>query len=91
MAPNGGQEKHTGRSTGRRSSDYNPDWCNERHDKIERQLAEIWGADHGGIKAVWEKMGGFDRKLWAIILGQIAIMGGMIVAFAKLFISGGCG
>jgi len=81
--PNGIVEKYGTRSEGRRSSDYNQDWCNERHNKIDQKLAEIWGSEHGGIKAIWNKVDGLNQKLWALLIGQIAILGGIMVIFIK--------
>jgi len=83
--PNGNDFDHRSNgSNGRRSTDYNPKWCDERHDKQDAKLAEIWGEEHGGIKALWNKVGSIDRKLWAIIVGQVAIMGGIIVAMIRI-------
>lgn len=81
--PNGGNKREQG-SNGRRSSDYNPQWCNERYNTIERQIADIWGDEKGGIKALWTKINGINRKLWAIMLGQVAILGGIIAALLDI-------
>ena len=86
--PNGNDYRSSG-SSGRRSSDYNPRWCDERHDKIDAKLAEIWGEEHGGIKALWNRMDGVNKKLWAIILSQMAILGSLVAALAVLSIKGG--
>lgn len=88
--PNGPTERRTPGSSGRRESDYNPDWCNERHDKIDARLAEIWGKKHGGIQAIWEAIGTMQRLLWAILLGQVAILGGLTVAILQAFFKDGC-
>ena len=90
--PNGPTEQKSTRSSGRRLTDYNPDWCNERHDQIDKKLAEIWGREHGGIQAIWETIRSMNRLLWAILLGQVAILGGITVAILQAFFkSGGCG
>lgn len=86
--PNGKEERSEG-SKGRRSYDYNPQWCNERHDRIDAKLSEIWGEEHGGIKAIWNKMDGVNQKLWAIIMSQVAILGSLIVALIMFIIGGG--
>jgi len=85
--PNG-TEKREGQSNGRRASDYNRDWCDERHNTIEAKLSEIWGEEHGGIKAIWNKMDGVNKKLWSIIIGQVAILGGIVVTLLRDVIGG---
>lgn len=56
---------------------FNQSWCNERHKKIDKQFEEVW-----------KKMSGINNKLWTIILGQVAILGGIVVALLRLNIGG---
>jgi len=77
--PNGG--------TNSRHEDYNQSWCNERHAELEKRIEQLWGEEHGGIRALWKKLEGVNQKLWGIILGQVAIMGGLIVTLFQISIT----
>ena len=49
-------------------NDYNRDWCDERHEKIDREF-----------KNVWTKMRTMEGRLWAIILLLVFNLGVVIV------------
>ena len=58
--------------------DYNKEWCDERHDKIDLEF-----------KVVRDRMNGFDKKLWAILIflalnfAAISFVGVLVKAMAK--------
>ena len=48
--------------------EYSEKWCDERHDKITNEFL-----------AVWKRMNGTEKKLWAIIIMLITNLSGLIV------------
>ena len=66
-----------------KDNEYNAKWCREKHERIDKQLAEVWGEEHGGIKAVWKKYDQLNTKLWGIIGLQLTILGGIIVTLYR--------
>lgn len=76
---------------------YNSDWCREKHKRIDKQFeecqaacskrfAEVWGEEHGGIKAIWNRMDNLNMKLWSIIGMQLVILGGIVATLLRLSI-----
>lgn len=53
--------------------DYNKDWCDERHDKIEREFDKMW-----------KRIKTFDARLWAIIVLLVFNFGGIIAILAHV-------
>ena len=52
--------------------EYNVKLCDERHDKITEEFM-----------AVWKRMNGTEKKLWAIILLLVANLAGLVGMFIK--------
>ena len=51
---------------------FNKDLCDERHDNIGEEF-----------KAVWKRMNGFDKKLWAIIVMLFGNLGALVALLLK--------
>jgi len=65
---------------------YNTEWCKDKHQRIDEQLAELWGEEHGGLKAVWKNIDRLNAKLWGIIGMQLMILGGIVATLLRLSI-----
>ena len=64
---------------GRRESDlYNPEWCKERHDKIDQDIENIRLNTEKKFAEAWDAIRRQYGMLWGILAGQLAIMGGII-------------
>ncbi|MHA1289504.1 MAG: hypothetical protein ACTSPB_19110 [Candidatus Thorarchaeota archaeon] len=55
------------------NAEYNQDWCNERHERIDEEFNQVWKR----IKTV-------DSRLWAILVVQLVILGGIVGTLLKL-------
>lgn len=62
-----------GDGSGRRQDAYNADWCQERHEHIDKEF-----------KMVWSKMDSMQRTLMGIALTLIANLGGIIATLIIL-------
>ena len=65
---------------------YNAKWCRDNNKRIDKQFAELWGEEHGGLKAVWKRIDRLDAKLWGIITMQFLIFGGIVATLLRLSI-----
>ena len=54
------------------ANDYSNRFCDDRHKNIDKEF-----------KAVWTRMNGFDKKLWAIIVLIMANLGTVIGILVK--------
>ena len=54
-------------------NDYNEKNCDERHEKIEKELL-----------VVWEKLKTFEGRLWAVIILQITLLVGVFGIFIRM-------
>ena len=64
---------------GRRETDlYNPEWCKERHEKIDQALENIRIEKEKKFDGVWDAIRRQYGLLWGILAGQLVIMGGII-------------
>ncbi len=54
-------------------TDYNEKWCEERHDKIEKEFDNVWA-----------KLKNQDNRLWSIIVLQLVVLGGIIGVIIKM-------
>ena len=52
-------------------NDYNQNWCNERHRKIDTRF-----------KDVWDKLKTLEGRLWAIIVLLFMNLAGIFVSIA---------
>ena len=53
-------------------TEYNKDWCDERHDNIDREF-----------EIMRTRMNGQDKKLWTIIILLIANLAGLVAFLAR--------
>ena len=53
-------------------TEYNKDWCDERHDNIDKEF-----------KIMRTRMNGQDKKLWTIIILLIANLAGLVAFLAR--------
>lgn len=65
-----------GEGTDRRHDAYNAEWCQEKHESINREF-----------RMVWAKLDGMQKTLMGIVLALIANLGG-IIATLILIIAG---
>ena len=64
---------------GRRESDlYNPEWCKEKHAKIDQDIENLRLDNEKKFYEVWDAIRRQYGMLWGILAGQLAIMGGII-------------
>lgn len=68
------------------NGEYNTKWCRDKHHRIDQQFAEVWGEEHGGLKAVWKNIDRLNAKLWSIIGIQLVILGGIVATLLRLSI-----
>ena len=54
------------------SNEYNKEWCDERHQFIEKEFVKVW-----------TKIKTFDARLWAIIVLLVFNIGGIIAVLLK--------
>jgi len=59
---------------------FHPQWCKERHERIQTQFKEVWG-EHG-IKRLKNHMDNIEKRLFQILLGLglnlIAVIGVLV-------------
>lgn len=58
--------------------EYNLDWCNERHQRIQDEF-----------NSVWEKLRRQDGLLWGLLLALIGNFGGVIATLIVLVVQNG--
>jgi len=63
---------------------YEPEWCKERHDRIEKEFEAVWGRTKSIDKKVSAVDNKFEKKFDAILLGIIANLATMIGILTKL-------
>ena len=64
---------------GHRESDYyNPEWCKERHMKIDLVLENRRLENEKKFDEVWDAIRRQNAMLWGILAGQLVIMGGIM-------------
>ena len=57
---------------GETMNDYNEKNCDERHKNIREELDNVWG-----------KLKSFEGRIWAIVILQIMVLGGIIGVLLK--------
>jgi len=70
------------------NTEYNPDWCWDRHRKIEKQLDSMGQYIEKTQDEVWNKIRSQDRLLWGIMLALIGNMGGVAATLVILAFQG---
>ena len=69
---------------GRRESDlYNPEWCKERHMKVDLALENIRLDNEKKFDEVWDAIRRQHGMLWGVVGLQLTILGGIIAILVK--------
>jgi len=59
---------------------FHPQWCKERHERIQEQFKSVWG--EYGIKGLKNRMDKIELRLFQILLGLglnlIAVIGVLV-------------